>query len=199
MPPTTPHLAFVGLAGVGKSAIARRIGSHLRRPVYDLDATVSQRAGRTIPEIFATDGEPAFRSMETDALRAALASPTPSVIATGGGIVEAEENRELLAGARVVLLHTTDAVLCDRLRNSSNRRPLLEGDLEANLAALRERRDPLYHQVADVEVEVGFHDVAGTAAVVARRIEAAWPDLVSEAPTDTAVDASQQRATEVPR
>lgn len=175
--PLTRPLAFVGLAGVGKSAIARRIATRFGAPICDLDALIVDRVGRPIPVIFATDGEPWFRDRETDALREALAFDPPAVIATGGGVVESPINRELLAEADVVLLHTTDVVLCDRLRNSSTKRPLLEGDLEANVAALRARRDPLYHEVADLEIEVGFHDVTGTTAVVADRIVERWPDL----------------------
>lgn len=164
------------MAGVGKSAISRRIAQLLGVDVIDIDAAIVEAAGRSIPEIFAADGEAQFRRMETDALRAALERPAPTVIATGGGIVESHTNRDLLARrARVVLLHTTDAVLVERLRNSSNRRPLLEGDLEANLAALRARRDDLYRDVADLAVEVGFFDLTGTSGVVLDAIAERWP------------------------
>lgn len=165
------------MAGVGKSAMARRIAQLRGLTVIDIDAAVVDAAGRSIPEIFATDGEAAFREMETRALREALASPEPVVIATGGGIVESPVNRELLGrSARVVLLHASDEVLTERLRNSSNRRPLLDGDLEANLRALRTRRDDLYRDVADLAVEVGFFDLAGTSAVVEAAIAERWPE-----------------------
>ena len=91
MTPSSPpplHLAFIGMAGVGKSAISRRIAQMLGVDVVDIDAAVVDAAGRPIAEIFATDGEARFRQMETDALRAALERPDPTVIATGGGIVE---------------------------------------------------------------------------------------------------------------
>jgi len=176
VPTRPPHLAFVGLAGVGKSAIARRVAAMRGVTAVDIDAKVVEAEGRSIPEIFATEGEARFRELETAALRDAIASPEPVVIATGGGIVESPVNRELLAGTRVVLLHTTDEVLFERLRNSSNKRPLLEGDLEANVRALRNRRDHLYREVADLEVEVGFFDLTGTSSVVARAIAERWPD-----------------------
>lgn len=164
------------MAGAGKSAIARRIAQAFGMPVLDVDAAVVEADGRSIPEIFAADGEGRFRELETAALRAALGSPTPTVIATGGGVVEAATNRELLAlHARTVLLHATDEVLVERLRNSSNRRPLLEGDLEANLAALHQRRDGLYHEVAELIVEVGVLDVTDTAELVAAAIIERWP------------------------
>ena len=176
MPSSSPHLAFVGMAGVGKSAIARRIAQRFGLPVVDIDAAVVESTGRSIPEIFAADGEARFRELETAALRSALESTVPSVIATGGGIVESPTNRELLARhARTVLLHTTDEVLVERLRNSSNKRPLLEGDLEANLRALHERRDDLYRDVADLAVEVGFLDLTGTTGVVEAAIAQRWP------------------------
>lgn len=176
--PSSGHVAFIGLAGVGKSAISRRVAAAWGREVVDLDAVVIERAGCPIPQIFKERGEPEFRRLETDALRDAVARREAVVIATGGGVVEAEENRRALAGgARVVLLEASDEVLVDRLRNSSNRRPLLEGDLEANLAALRARRDPLYHATADLVVTVGVHDVAGTTRVVLDAIAERWPDL----------------------
>ena len=171
------------MAGVGKSAMARRIAHLTKRVAIDIDTAVVEAAGRPIPEIFAEDGEPRFREMESEQLARALASPRPVVIATGGGIVESPANREQLARhAHVVLLTASDDVLIERLRNSSNRRPLLDGDLEANLRALRERRDQLYLDVADLVVQVGVLDLAGTAAVVLAAITERWPDAVDTAP-----------------
>lgn len=174
------------MAGVGKSAISRRIAALMARAVFDVDAAVVETTGQSIPELFAQQGESRFRELESDALRHALESSVPLVIATGGGIVESPTNRELLGRhAHVVFLHTTDEVLMDRLRRSSNRRPLLDGDLEANLKALHVRRDHLYRDVADLAVEVGFFDLTGTSGVVLRAIAEKWPELSPTGPEGT--------------
>jgi shikimate kinase len=172
------HLAFVGMAGAGKSAIARRIAAELGWPVADLDALVSASDGRPVAAIFAESGEPVFRDLESRHLAEVLAAATPSVIATGGGVVERDSNRSLLAGAaRVVWLDAPQDVLVERLRNSSVRRPLLEGDLEANLRELLARREPWYRDLADVRVVVGPADIGATTASVLEAVRERWPDL----------------------
>ena len=81
------HIVLVGMMGVGKSSLAKRIGRALRRPVLDTDAEITARTGRAIPEIFATDGEVTFRDLEVGVLAELLGRSEPSVIAAAGGIV----------------------------------------------------------------------------------------------------------------
>ncbi|MFN8053265.1 MAG: shikimate kinase [Acidimicrobiales bacterium] len=171
------HLALVGMAGVGKSAVARRLAVLLDRPCRDLDAmVVAARDGQSVAEIFAEVGEQGFRDLESAVLAECLASDEPVVVATGGGVVERPANRELLAaGAGVVWLTAPDDVLVERLRSSSVRRPLLEGDLEANLEALRSRREDWYRELADVEVTVGDHDLSRTVSDVLAAVRKRWP------------------------
>jgi len=135
--------------------------------VVDLDSVIAQSAGRSIPEVFEAEGEAGFRRRETDALRDALASDTPVLVACGGGVVLAPENRVLLtAGAVTVLLTAPLDVLAGRLRHSPNERPLLAGDLDATLAELASRREPLYREVADVVVDVSRRPAEVVAAVL---------------------------------
>lgn len=177
------HLAFVGMAGAGKSAVARRVAAALQLPLVDLDQAVSTaQGGISIAEVFARVGEERFREMETAALLDALGRSATVVIATGGGAVERPQNREALGAARVVWLTATDEVLIDRLTNSSVRRPLLEGDLEGNLRRLREHREPLYREVADLTVQVGFGDLANTVDQVLAAMLERWPDLQPTTP-----------------
>jgi shikimate kinase len=167
------------MAGSGKSAMARRVAAMVRLPCVDVDhAVVQQRGAATVAEVFAEVGEDGFRELEAAALAEALARPEPAVIATGGGIVERSANREALArDARVVWLRATDEVLAQRLRNSSVRRPLLEGDLDANLRKLGARRQPWYEELSDLTIDVGPGDLVDTLAMVAARITERWPDL----------------------
>lgn len=149
------HLALVGLPGTGKSTIGRVVARRLSLQLVDLDALIAQRQGRSIPELFAADGEAGFRALETDALRDALGRTDPVLLACGGGVVLAEENRSLLAERALTLWLTAPLdVLADRLRRSPTGRPLLKGDMPTRLAALAAEREPLYRELADLVIDV---------------------------------------------
>ena len=149
------HLVLVGMMGVGKSTVGRMVAAELDRPLFDSDEMIEERTGRTVREIWSTDGEAAFRALETDTLVEALAEPEPSVIAAAGGVVLSDRNREALqsADAQVVWLMAEVDVLVDRVRNGAHR-PLLDDDPEATLRLLYAVRAPLYQEVADAVVSV---------------------------------------------
>jgi shikimate kinase len=149
------HVVLVGLMGSGKTTVGRALAERLRRPLLDTDTVVEQRAGRTIREIFADDGEPVFRDLESAALADVLAGAEPTVIATGGGVVLRAENRAALdaAEARVVWLSAEPGTLLERLRHATDR-PLLDHDPEATLQRMADERAPLYREVADLVVRV---------------------------------------------
>jgi shikimate kinase len=143
------------MMGVGKSTVGRLLAAELDRPLYDSDEMIEQRTGRTVREIWSTDGEAAFRELETAVLVDALAADEPSVIAAAGGIVLSARNREALAGAgaHVVWLLADVDVLLDRVRNGPHR-PLLDDDPEGTLRQMFETRAALYQEVADAIVSV---------------------------------------------
>ena len=139
---------LVGLMGSGKSSIGRRLAKHLELPLIDLDDYIVEQAGRSIPEIFEQDGEPAFRQMETDALRAVVGQH--AVIATGGGIVGSAENRRILkAHPPVIWLKASPEFLAGRIDGDSNRPLIAAGDTLKKLQQLAAIRYPLYEQCAD--------------------------------------------------
>ncbi len=149
------HLVLVGMMGVGKSTVGRMVAAELGRPMFDSDEMIEERTGRTVREIWSTDGEAAFRELETDTLLEALAALEPSVIAAAGGVVLSERNRQALhdADARVVWLMADVEVLAARVRTGGHR-PLLDDDPEATLRRLNDVRAPLYQEVADAIVSV---------------------------------------------
>ncbi len=149
------HVVLVGMMGAGKTSVGRALATQLGRPLFDSDEMIEERTGRTVREIWATDGESAFRTLETETLLDALAAPEPSVIAAAGGIVLAEANRRALAeaDAYVVWLVASADVLLDRVRRGLHR-PLLDDDPEATLRRMYAEREGLYQEVADGVVSV---------------------------------------------
>jgi shikimate kinase len=147
-------IALVGLMGVGKSSVGRRLATILQLPFRDADHEVELAAGRTIPEIFEAMGEAAFREGERRVIARLLDEP-PHILATGGGAFQSAETRELIKAKAVsVWLRADLEVLVRRVARKDNR-PLLRGKnpLET-LRALAEVRYPNYAQ-ADIVVETG--------------------------------------------
>jgi shikimate kinase len=152
------HIVLVGLMGVGKSTVGRRLAKELQRPFADVDEQIELRAGVTIPNLFSGQGEPAFRDLEGTVLADLLAHPAPLVLAAGGGVVTSAGNRAALAAADayVVWLRASAGFLA--ARTDPTHRPLLAGNATGTLTRLLADRAPLYEQVADVAVDVEpFH------------------------------------------
>jgi len=167
--PGADHLVLVGMMGVGKSTVGRMIAAELDRPLHDSDEMIEERTGRTVREIWLTDGEPAFRELESAVLVESLAASEPSVIAAAGGVVLSEANRDALRGpaAHVVWLQADVDVLLERVRRGGHR-PLLDGDPEGTLRAMYEQRAPLYQEVADAIVSVDNRSINDVARAVLR-------------------------------
>jgi shikimate kinase len=168
--PFESHIVLVGLMGVGKTSVGRRLARRISRPFVDTDEYLERQSGRSIPDIFEADGEATFRDLETAVLRELLARAEPQVIATGGGIVVREENRELLAasGARTVWLCARIETLSKRLTFSRTPRPLLSSDPDAVLRRLSLERDRFYREVANACVCVDGRNVAEVVEAVLR-------------------------------
>lgn len=154
-------VVLVGLMGSGKTTVGRRLAGQLGRPFVDADEAIEERAGRPIAEIFAADGEEAFRDLETKVLAELLARDDAPVIASGGGVVVRKANRDLLSevdGVLVVWLNASPGFLASRVEQKAQKahRPLLAGEEppRAVLERLHAERTPLYEEVADLEVHV---------------------------------------------
>lgn len=166
-------LSLVGLPGSGKSAIGKETARRLGVPFADSDRVIERELGCTIFEFFEHKGEAAFRELEAETL-AALVAAGHSVIATGGGAVLRDENRELLRTRTVcVFLHAGHDLLWKRLRRD-RRRPLLQvADPEARLRELSAEREPLYRETAHIVVEIEGLPFGRLVDEVVRRIAAA--------------------------
>lgn len=150
--PVPRTIALVGLMGAGKSAIGRRLAQRLHLPFVDADAEIELAAGQTIPEIFATHGEAAFRDGERRVLARLLAEPV-HVLATGGGAFIDPQTRALVAERAIsVWLKAELDVLLRRTAKRSNRPLLSNGDPAEILTRLMQTRYPVY-ATADITVE----------------------------------------------
>jgi shikimate kinase len=149
---TGKPIVLVGLMGVGKSTVGRRLATRLGVPFVDADHEIEAAAGMTITDIFDRFGEPYFRDGERRVI-ARLIDGSPKVIATGGGAFINDETRALiLAQALAVWLEAAPAVLADRVARRDTR-PLLRGkNPEAVLTALAAVRNPFY-ALAPIRVE----------------------------------------------
>jgi shikimate kinase len=146
-----PKAVLVGLPGSGKSTIGRRLAKALDVGMIDTDAAIEQQTGRTIADIFATDGEQEFRRIEEEVIRAALESHD-GVLSLGGGAVTTPGVRAALAGHTVVYLEITAAEGVRRTGGNTVR-PLLAGpDRAEKFRALMTQRVPLYRKVATIRV-----------------------------------------------
>jgi shikimate kinase len=147
----TRSLVLVGMMGAGKSSIGRKLSQTLAIPFVDADPEIEAAAGMTIPEIFATYGEPYFRAGEARVI-ARLLDSGPQVLATGGGAFMRDETREAIrAKALSIWLKADFDVLLRRVRRRTDR-PLLKTDSPAaTLKELIAERYPIYAQ-ADLTV-----------------------------------------------
>ncbi|RVW04047.1 shikimate kinase [Rhodococcus xishaensis] len=147
----TPRAVLIGPPGAGKSTIGRRLANALELELLDTDVEIERRTGRTIPEIFATEGEGYFRELEEQVVEEALESHD-GVLSLGGGAILSDRTRSRLAGHTVVYLEISVAEGLKRTGANSGR-PLLAGsDPKAQYYALMRRRKPLYRQVASIKV-----------------------------------------------
>ena len=167
-------IALVGLSGVGKSSIGRRLATALGMPFRDADAEVEAAAGRAISDIFEQYGEQAFRDGERRVIARLLADP-PHVLATGGGAFMNPETRALIKDKAISVWLKADVEILARRVGRKENRPLLAGkDPLAVLAAQAAQRYPAYAE-ADIMVETGDtpHQVAVEAIIRALAEKAA--------------------------
>ena len=175
---TTPHplkarlggrnLYLIGMMGSGKSSTGRPLAQRLGYGFVDADGVVEALAGRPIPQIFETDGEQGFRTLESQVLQA-IGQRHSLVVATGGGVITQPENWGVLHQGIVIWLAPERDQLLARLHLDPGARPLLqERDPAAALDALLEARTPLYAE-ADLRITVGDETVN---AVTERILEA---------------------------
>ncbi|NMG66531.1 AAA family ATPase [Azoarcus indigens] len=148
-------LILIGMMGAGKTTIGRELAKRRGVRFVDCDHEIIARTGVTIPTIFEIEGEAGFRRRETQVIDE-LTRESDIIIATGGGAVLDEKNREMLMQRGIVVyLNVAPQILWERTRNDRNRPLLNVENPRARIEELYAVRDPLYRQVADIIVDGG--------------------------------------------
>lgn len=170
---TSLSIIFVGLPGSGKTTIGRQLGRRLGLPFVDSDHVIEHRLGCSIREFFAREGEDSFRDLEQQVLDD-LTLTHQGVIATGGGAVLREANRQHLHDrGQVIYLRSTPEDVFRRVRHDTARPLLQVDDPLQRLRALFEARDPLYREAAHFVIETGRPSVATLVNMIAMQLELA--------------------------
>ena len=166
---------LVGLMGAGKTTVGRRCAELLDRPFVDTDELVEATTGTSVADLFAEQGERRFRTLEREAIADVSASPTPLVIACGGGaVLDGDNRRALRAHGLVVWLRASPTELERRVgADAGAQRPLLAGGAPpaATLARLSTQREPSYEAAAHVQVETDGRAVDEIAATVVEELQ----------------------------
>lgn len=145
-------ITLTGFMGSGKTTVGRILADALGCPFLDLDELIVKKAGKPIPDIFAQDGEPAFRQLEARLLRQTVEKygETTAILSLGGGAILAPASATLVHEKTVcIYLRATLDTLTDRLAGESAGRPLADSALAERLAA----REPLYEKTAHVTID----------------------------------------------
>jgi shikimate kinase len=150
------QLILIGYRGTGKTTVARRVADLLELDCFDADVEVERRAGKSIKQIFAEDGEPAFRDLEVQVITD-LVQHRDSVLSLGGGAVMRAETRRAIAPGTVVWLTARPETVHERIAadlKTTEQRPNLttSGGL-AEIAALLAQREPVYRACAEFIVD----------------------------------------------
>ncbi|KMZ13262.1 Shikimate kinase I [Candidatus Burkholderia humilis] len=165
------NIFFVGLMGAGKTTVGRAVARRLQRSFIDSDLEIEARTGAKIPVIWELEGETGFRQREANVIDE-LSRRSGIVLATGGGAVLREENREHLKNRGIVIyLRANPHDLWQRTRRDKNRPLLQTEDPRGKLETLFQARDPLYHETAHFVVETGRPTVNALVNMVLMQLE----------------------------
>lgn len=163
------NIFLVGMMGAGKTTVGRALAQRMRREFVDTDRVLVERTGVAVATVFEIEGEEGFRKREASVL-AEICEQDDRVVATGGGIVLAGENRRVMRECgTVVYLRARLESLWERTRHDTSRPLLATPNPKGRLAELLREREPLYREVAHVIVDSGPQ----SAATLVNRILAA--------------------------
>jgi shikimate kinase len=163
------NIVLCGFMATGKSSVGKRLAALLGYEFLDMDAAIEADAGLTIPQVFSSQGEPAFRALESQMVER-VAGKTGCVVATGGGTIANPQNLERLKLCGVIITLTADIETILLRVGSGDDRPMLrEGDRFERIRTLMEKRAPFYAQ-ADIVLDTSSLSVEEAAHCIADRL-----------------------------
>lgn len=169
--PMSPRAVLIGAPGCGKSVIGRRLARALGVKVLDTDAEIERRAGKTITDIFANEGEPAFRALEEEVVVAALAEHD-GVLSMGGGAVLSCKTQAALRGHTVIWLQISAAEGVRRTSRKTHRPILAGGNPDERYRQLLAERTPIYRSLATLKVRAEGRPTSSIVRELERRLAA---------------------------
>ena len=165
------NMILIGFMGAGKTSVGEELAGRFGKTLIDTDRMIEERAGMSISDIFAVQGEEAFRRLETEVLEQLISEASGEMISVGGGLPLREENRKLLKKlGTVIYLRVRPETVLARLKGDTTR-PLLQGDdVEEKVNSLLSKRGPIYEIAADRIISVDGRSVEQIAdAIMAER------------------------------
>jgi shikimate kinase len=169
------NIFLVGMMGAGKTTLGKALAQRMRLEFIDTDKELVERTGVPVATIFELEGEDGFRRRES-AMLAELCGGNDRVIATGGGAILSEANRQLMRRrGTVVYLRARLEHLWERTRHDASRPLLATPDPRATLAMLLQQRDPLYRETAHIVVDSGSQSAATLVTRVAAALREHFP------------------------
>jgi shikimate kinase len=161
------NIALIGFMGAGKSAVGRDLAAAAGMDFVDLDTAIEEKAGKSISQIFAGEGEPVFRRIEAS-VTSDISGRENTVIACGGGVVLDQANIKALKGNAVIIyLWAEPSIMLRRVLNSREKRPLLQIiDPAAAMDDLLRHRTPLYETAADLTINTSGLGIDGVVQII---------------------------------
>jgi shikimate kinase len=158
--------------GVGKTAVGEALAKKLNRKFVELDLSIEQKAGKSIPELFQQDGEVAFRELEIEVTRE-IAREKHLIIACGGGVVLNKINIDRLREeSRIVYLTASPKVILKRVSGERWGRPLLKvNNLSSTIQGLLRFRKPFYESATDIKIDTSKLDIESVAEQIISRLK----------------------------
>jgi shikimate kinase len=164
------NIFLCGFMATGKSSVGKQLAAKMHYQFVDMDALIESETGMTIPQIFSSQGEPAFRALESRMVER-IAGWTGYVVATGGGTIVNSQNLETLKRCGVVVCLTADVQTILLRAGKGDTRPMLQGgDRLERIRQLLEQREPFYAQ-ADIIVDTSPLNISQVVRRILERLQ----------------------------
>ncbi|NWF95612.1 MAG: shikimate kinase [Candidatus Thorarchaeota archaeon] len=164
------NIALIGFMGTGKTVVGQALSSSINRPFVDTDLLIQKRAGKTIRQIFDSDGEQRFRDLESEVIEE-VSGLDGYVISHGGGAVLRPENRwNIRKNSIVILLRASATTVFSRVSRSGERPLLTDRDRFDKICSLLRAREELYYKTMDLVIDTDSMTVLEVVEAIRRRL-----------------------------